>query len=269
MRRGFRYIWYGIKWVALLVRYPFYLLHATLVFFSKPGAAFLVPLLLAIVVRFVIWTDARVFAQPYIDRFEQAMARLFGGPLSESAAFWSLEIALLSVELVLTVGLYILGKHLAVLTSALGMAIRPMRPILPLDVRNFTFKTLPAREDVRALPAQRWQGELDELRAMLPESIQRVYGTQAPFETSTPAMPPHTPAHEPQQAETPIPRHKRDERPSGRQERENAPVKAPKPTQARRRGFKAIKPLPKRAAEIQETSDQSLSRPASHPLPEE
>lgn len=185
-----------LAYLALLVTYPLrftlYLVHSTVYFTTKPGAALLVPFAL-VTWGYVLHARGNELLDAIAEATVAFFVGLFQGPTGVFIHEQRAAITAVLAFFLLYWLLPIVTWPIRAIVHALPAPRRPFFPIAPLRIPAHVVRTETARVVVALAGRGFYKGDLASLTARLPRDIQAVLGPR-PAETP-PAFepPPHAP----------------------------------------------------------------------------
>ncbi|ORE90108.1 hypothetical protein ATO13_23551 [Stappia sp. 22II-S9-Z10] len=157
-----KYIWYALGLLFFPLRFASYILHRLFVFFSKPGAAFLMPALLA-GAAFLLRTKIDGLAGVWItDQFWALRGHEDLGWMFD----YRIEITFAAAFLLVAMALVVLRILLTPVVGALPAPRAPLVPLRPLIVREHVIAIQKASVAIRG-KSSRFRGDLARLERYL------------------------------------------------------------------------------------------------------
>ena len=169
--------WYSIQLLLYPLRYALFLLHSLAIFFTKPGARFVVPAGLGV----LVWQQWHWFGPkllPWADWLLALYETELNAEVPSELFQWRLEVSAFVLFGALTILIINLSRLLRPIIGAFPAPRMPLRPHPPFWVPNPKVRRVPVRVSVVSMGQSLIGGDLRLLRERMPPGVQDLLARQ-------------------------------------------------------------------------------------------
>ena len=193
-----KYLKYVLECQWFTVRYAIYLVHSFLVFLAKPGARYIVPIVVIGSVYYGRDYLRTLFGSEVDSLWQDVVPTFIGRNLTNSMFAYRIEVSAVVILIGFVLVFLLFASMLRPIIGAFWAPERPLPPAPPMHVPDTSVKTVDVHRLVQKYRHKRLPDGLETLTQGLPAHLQRVMRQTSsrrsmPLSGVPASMPPATP----------------------------------------------------------------------------